>query len=167
MLKLIPNQFEVETLCSSDDILKRIEERKLSQKSHRFLFSSEFVNYKNFKIDGNQIIIERWQSIVSPFRGTGIINFEIISSDIETRIKCTIETPGFWFMLGLVSFMMLFLTFVILFISITDENYGQGILFSLALWIFAFLSAYLPFVFNRNQLVDFAKMILRDLELGV
>jgi len=169
MIKKLTKSYEFITKKSIEEILSEIKLKSESKKSIGNFLTSENINYKDFIISDKKIEIERWPSIFNPFRGSGIITFELNKSIEGTKIKCNYGPIklGIYMGLGLMAFVFIAL-FIVLLISPFD-SYLKEIF---AIFIFLILPfglimliSYLFLLFNTNQLEKYLRSILKDIRL--
>jgi hypothetical protein len=127
------------------------------------MFSSKFIDYKAFKINEDNIEIERW--MVNPLQGLGTINFKFMEKEDGTTIQCKCE-PFVLIGLLVVGFVILLLigmTTAIFWNS--RETYFDLVLFVLFIWLIGVGSPFLGYLYHKYALETFSKYILNDLNI--
>ena len=167
MLRLTKH-YEISTNKSKEAILSDINRKVESQKGNNTLFSFELVDYSSFKVQNDQIKIERQPSMFNPFRGVGTIYFNLEKSIGGTTIKCILEPYSKLSIMAtfgcLACFLMLMTTIIIFSIS---GNYAQVFFFILFMWTISLGFPYLMARVNRSALEEYSKTILNDLNIKI
>ena len=69
MLERLNRRYEIQTLRTKAEIFDEIARKALIHKGGFILIPTDEINYKEFKVDKDRIIIEIWPSFLNPFRG--------------------------------------------------------------------------------------------------
>ncbi len=161
ILNYFSKYYEIQTAKSKNEIFADIAKKFEHQKNNNSIFSSEPIDYKSFKIKGDNIEIERW--MVNPLQGLGTIRFNFNGNEDGTIIQCRSE-PFIIFgllILGFVLFLLIVITTVIFWNP--RENYFELTLFVLFAWLLGLGSPFLGFLYHTNALEAYSKAILSDL----
>ena len=122
------------------------------------------MKYKSFNITINRIEVDRWISMIEPFKGIGTIYFDFEESDNETKIICTIE-PYTWIYLTN-SFLIIIVLLILSWVLINDDSNIFPIPFLLlSLWAVGIGAMYINWRFNLHRLEVHSKAILQELKL--
>jgi hypothetical protein len=166
-MKFLEKQYEVETDKTRQSIFEEVLRKKEEQRKQNSFFSAIPINYKSFKICGDRIEIERNLSPFDPFRSTGTISFEFMSSE-PTKIRCSI-IPYNKYLLAMMSCMfsifLLVLTLIVFFVL--RQHKLEASAFVVVLWCFVVVIPYLQLRLNRGGLEDYSKTILIDLGVSI
>jgi hypothetical protein len=157
--------FQIQTEKSKTEIFADLANKIEIQKRNNGITSADPVDYKSFKISNNAIEIERWPHMLKPFRGLGRIYFNFEETNDRTIIKCKCE-PFIYAGLLIIIFAFILLTFLTTLILFNArDNYFKIGLFILLIWIIGLGSPLLGFLYHRNALKEYSKIILSDLDL--
>jgi hypothetical protein len=167
MLRLTKH-YEISTNKSKEAILLDINRKVESQKRNNTLFSFYLVDYSSFKVQNDQVEIERQPSMFNPFRGIGTIYFNLEKSIKGTTIKCILEPYSKFSLIATFGclFCFLMLLTVILFFFI-NENYAQVFFFILFMWTISLSFPYLMARVNRSALEEYSRTVLSDLNIKI
>jgi hypothetical protein len=159
----LTKSYEIETTNSIESIFHEIRRKQQYQDKNGSFW--DLVDYRAFNLTINRIEIQRNPSMFNPFRGLGIIVFELKEHDGGTTVKYSID-PVSWrlyamlLMLGL--FLLMLTTLMLLNADGSYLSVAGGILF---MWTFGLGMIYFSWRLNLFRLQNYAISILKDLNI--
>jgi hypothetical protein len=84
-MQLIQKQYDHFTNKSKNEIIKTLLHRIDAQKGAKSSFKWDIVNYQCFRVVGDRIKVQRSLSILTPFKSTGAIYYDLISTNNGTK----------------------------------------------------------------------------------
>ena len=166
---MLKNRFKkvyiINSAKSIDEIFAEIEFRIERQQKNKALFITEPINYNKLILYENKIEINRDYLIQNPFKGTGIISYDLDTEENGTKVTCTID-PGYETTIMGFVFLSIVPIVISFYLLLFVRPFYLGILIFLAIvWLAVIGVGYLSFHFNQNNLKNYSDTILYDLNV--